>query len=305
MLLVGAGGFLGSHLLAAARTAGVRVAPVGHAGKEGVASCDLLDPAAVEACVEMVRPDLIVNAAGAASVKESWERPEEAFAVNATGVANLLDAAVRQAPAAHVLCLSSAEVYGESGAGASPLGEDLELRPLTPYGESKVAMEAFCARARERGQKVAVVRVFNLLGPGQRADFAASGFARRIAEAERAGAAEVELALGNPGAIRDFTDVRDAATALVELSQRELDGTYNLCSGVGVAIAELVAGLSRASRLELTVRQDPDLERPADPQALVGDPTRLRETIGFAPTIGFAQTLSDLLDWWRAELAAA
>src|SRR4051794_8262175 len=103
MLLVGAGGFLGSHLLAAARTAGDRVVPVGRAGKEGVASCDLLDPAAVEACVETVRPDLIVNAAGAASVKESWERPEEVFAVNATGVANLLDAALRQVPGAHVL----------------------------------------------------------------------------------------------------------------------------------------------------------------------------------------------------------
>jgi GDP-4-dehydro-6-deoxy-D-mannose reductase len=301
MLLVGAGGFVGSHLLAAARTAGVRVVP---AGRDSSPACDLRDPIAVEACIETVRPDLIVNAAGAASVKESWERPEEVFDLNAAGVAHLLDAASRQVPTAHVLCVSSAEVY-ESGDGASLLREDLELRPLTPYGKSKVAMEMFCARARERGQKVAVVRVFNLLGPGQRADFAASGFARRIAEAERAGLDEVELALGHPGATRDFTDVRDAARALLELSRRQLGGTYNLCSGVGVTIAELVEGLSQASRLKLTVRQDPDLERPADPPALVGDPTRLRETIGFEPTIGFSQTLSDLLDWWRAELAAA
>jgi GDP-4-dehydro-6-deoxy-D-mannose reductase len=301
MLLVGATGFVGSHLLTAARTAGVRVVP---AGRGSSPACDLRDPIAVEACIEAVQPDLIVNAAGAASVKESWERPEEVFALNATGVANLLDAAGRQVPAAHVLCVSSAEVY-ESGDGASPLREDLELRPLTPYGKSKVAMEMLCARARERGQKVAVVRVFNLLGPGQRSDFAASGFARRIAEAERAGLDEVELALGNPGAIRDFTDVRDAARALLELSRRQLGGTYNLCSGVGVTIADLVDGLSQASRLELTVRRDPDLERPADPPALVGDPTRLRETIGFEPTIGFSQTLSDLLDWWRSEVAAA
>jgi GDP-4-dehydro-6-deoxy-D-mannose reductase len=301
MLLVGATGFVGSHLLAAARAAGFRVIP---AGRDSVPACDLRDPIAVEDCIETVRPDLIVNVAGAASVKESWERPEEVFALNATGVANLLDAACRQVPAAHVLCVSSAEVY-ESGDGASLLREDLELRPLTPYGKSKVAMEMLCARAHERGRKVAVVRVFNLLGPGQRADFAASGFARQVAEAERAGDGGVELALGNPGATRDFTDVRDAARALLELSQRQLGGTYNLCSGVGVTIAELVEGLSQASRLELTVRQDPDLERPADPSALVGDPTRLRETIGFEPTIGLSRTLSDLLDWWRAELATA
>jgi GDP-4-dehydro-6-deoxy-D-mannose reductase len=72
-----------------------------------------------------------------------------------------------------------------------------------------------------------------------------------------------------------------------------------------VMIADLVADLSRVSKPELTARQDPDLERPADPSALVGDPALLRETTGFEPTIGLSRSLSDLLDWWRAELAAA
>jgi GDP-4-dehydro-6-deoxy-D-mannose reductase len=306
MLLIGAGGFVGGHLLEAASQAGLRVVAAGRAGGAEAPACDLLDSAAVSACVEAVKPDLVVNAAGSASVGRSWERPAEAFATNATGVLNLLEAVARQAPAAHVLCLSSADVYGAGGEAALPSAERLAPQPLTPYGASKAAMEVICGQyERGRGLRVAVARAFNLIGPGQSRDFAASGFAHRIATAEQTGVAEVEMALGNPGAVRDFTDVRDAARALVELSRRELGGTYNLCSGRPLAISGLVEEMSRLTRVRLTVCQDPGLERPADPAALVGDPSRLREATGFAPEIPLSRTLADLLDWWRARLASA
>jgi GDP-4-dehydro-6-deoxy-D-mannose reductase len=306
LLLIGARGFAGSHLLEAAGAADVRVVPAGREGFAGVPPCDLRDPAAVAACLDAVAPDLIVNAAGAASVAASWERPGEAFAANATGVLNLLEAVATRRPEAHLLCISSAEVYGEPGAEALPLSEGLEPRPVTPYGAAKAAMETLCGQyARGRGLRVAVVRAFNLFGPGQSQRFAASGFAHRVAEAELGGAAEVELALGNPAAARDFTDVRDAARALLEVSRRELCGTYNLCSGRALTIAELVAELSRLARLPVSARHDRDLERPADPAALVGDPMRLREATGFEPAMPLSQTLSDLLEWWRHELASA
>jgi GDP-4-dehydro-6-deoxy-D-mannose reductase len=306
LLVIGARGFAGAQLRQAASEAGMAVAAAGRQGGDATPGCDLLDPAAVEACLDEVKPTLIVNAAGAASVARSWERPGEAFAVNALGVLNLLEAVARRAPSAHVLCISSADVYGERGEEELPLEEGLAARPVTPYGTSKAAMEVICDQyARARGLRIAIARAFNLIGPGQSPGFAVPGLARQVAAAERAGAAKVELALGNPGAVRDFTDVRDAARALLELSRRQLCGTYNLCSGRGVTIAELVGELSRLSPVAVSARHDPALERPADPAALVGDPGRLHRETGFEPAIPLARTLSDLLERWRAEPAAA
>ncbi len=305
MLVVGAAGFLGAHLASAAAEAGLRVLPAGRSPGPEVAACDLLDPGSVAACVAAAQPDLVVNAAGAASVGRSWERPAETFAVNAAGVLNLLEAVAAKAPAAHVLCISSADVYGIREEGELPLGEELEPRPVTPYGASKAAMETLCGQyARGRGLRVAVVRAFNLVGPGQSPQFAVPGFARRIAAAEREGV-EVELVLGNADAVRDFVDVRDGARALFGLSQQELTGTYNLCSGRGATISDLVAELAAAARVPVKVRRDPELERPADPPALVGDPRRLGEATGIKAEISLARTLSDLLDSWRSSPAGA
>jgi GDP-4-dehydro-6-deoxy-D-mannose reductase len=304
LLLLGASGFAGAHLRKAFSQRGLRLATSSRGGGAGAPACDLLDADAVAACVEAVRPQAIVNAAGSSSVARSWERPAEVFAVNATGVLNLLEAVARHAPEAHLLCLSSAAVYGEPAEEQMPLGEDTEPAPVSPYGAGKLAMEELCAQFRRaRGLAVAVVRAFNLVGPGQPPFSAASGLARQIAAAERAGEPRVELALGNPGAARDTTDVRDAARALAEVSARRLTGTFNLCSGIAPTVADLAASLAGATEVEVSTRVDPALARPADPLLLLGDPSRLREATGFAPQIPLGRSLADLLDWWRAELA--
>ncbi len=306
LLLIGAGGFIGNHLEVAARAAGLEVLATARQASGEAPGCDLLDPASVSACVAGVRPDLVVNLAGAASVGRSWQQPAETFAVNATGVLHLLEAVAQEAPSAHVLCVSSADVYGMREEAELPLSEQLQPRPVTPYGASKVAMEVLCGQyGRGRGLRIGVARLFNLIGPGQSSQFALPSFARRIAAAEGAGEPEVDLALGNVAALRDFVDVREGARALVDLSLQELDGTYNLCSGRGTTIAELVEELIGQARIPVAVRQDPGLERPADPPALVGDPTRLREATGFSAETPLAQTLADVLDSWRADAASA
>jgi GDP-4-dehydro-6-deoxy-D-mannose reductase len=304
LLLLGASGFAGAHLRQALSQRGLRVATSSRGGGKGAPACDLLDPEAVAACVAAVRPDAIVNAAGSSSVARSWERPAEVFAVNATGVLNLLEAVARHVPDAHLLCLSSAAVYGEPDAEQMPLDEETPAAPVSPYGAGKLAMEELCAQyARARGLAVAVVRAFNLVGPGQPQFSAASGLARQIAVAERAAEDRVELALGNPGAARDTTDVRDAARALAEVSARRLTGTYNLCSGVAPTVADLAAALASATELEVSTRVDPGLVRPADPPLLLGDPSRLGKATAFVPEIPLERSLADLLEWWRAGLA--
>jgi GDP-4-dehydro-6-deoxy-D-mannose reductase len=305
LLLIGACGFLGRHVREAASGAGLEVVAADREGADG-ARCDLLDPGSVAACLAEADPQLVVNLAGAASVAASWERPAEDFAVNATGVLHLLEAIARQAPSAHVLCASSAEVYGEPGGDGLPLTEDREMAPLTPYGAAKAAMEVLCGQyARGRGLRIAVIRAFNQIGPGQSPAFAASGFARQIAAAEAAGAERVELAVGNLAATRDFTDVRDTARALAEASRRELIGAFNLCSGRALKLEALVEEMAKATPLPVEVRPEPSLSRTADPSTVYGSSERLREAVGWAPEIPLSRTVADLLDWWRAELAAA
>jgi GDP-4-dehydro-6-deoxy-D-mannose reductase len=305
-LLIGSRGFLGTHLQRAAAAAGLRVVAASRLGDEGVPPCDLLDPASVDRCVEVAAPDLIVNAAGSPSVARSWEHPEEAHAINAAGVRNLLAAAARLAPHAHLVCLSSAAVYGQPGQEEMPLGEDAPLAPVSPYGEAKLAMEALCREAEGPGRPgIAVVRAFNLIGPGQPPFNAASSLARQIAEAELAGWPSVELMLGNPEAARDLIDVRDAARALVELARERVAGTFNLCSGQAHSVAELAAALASMTALEVETRTDPALARPSDPLLLLGDPGRLRGATEFASEIPLQRSLADLLEWWRRQLASA
>lgn len=302
ILIVGAGGFVGRHLVDVATVAGLPVVAAGREASAAAPACDLLDPRAIERCLEAVAPAAIVNLAGAPSVARSWEHPQEAFAVNAAAVLNLLEATSRAAPDAHVLCLSSAAVYGEPGEDAMPLAETAPVSPVSPYGAAKASMEAICGQyARSRGLTIAVVRAFNLLGPGQPPFHVAAGLAREVAAAERAGEGSVRLPLGNPGARRDYTDVRDAAAALLEISRRRLEGTYNLCSGRAASVAELAAGLGASSSLEVGTYVDPTLARPADPPLLLGDPSRLREATGFTAETALDASLADLLEWWRGQ----
>lgn len=304
LLLLGSSGFLGRHLREAALASGLRVLAAGRRPGQ-LPACDLLDPAALAACIAAAAPDLIVNAAGDSSVARSWEQPAAAFAVNATGVRNLLAASAEKAPGAHLTCLSSAAVYGEP-AEQMPLAESAPAAPVSPYGEAKLAMEGFCAEySRSAGLSLAVVRAFNLVGPGQPPFSAASGLARQIALAEHAGEAEVGLAVGNPEAARDSTDVRDAARLILELARRRLQGTYNLCSGRAPTVAEIATALGQLTPLRVSTRVDPALARPSDPPLLLGDPARLREATGLEPSISLATSLADTLDWWRSQPGAA
>ncbi|MEK6277763.1 MAG: GDP-mannose 4,6-dehydratase [Actinomycetota bacterium] len=303
LLLIGAGGFAGAHLRQAAEAAGMRVVGGSRSPAGTEVACDLLQPASIAAAIDDVRPQVVVNLAGAASVAESWREPGAAFAVNATGALNLLEALAASAFDAQLICASSAEVYGQAGPERMPLREDEPLRPVSPYGSSKAAMEVVCGQyVRSHGMRIAVVRSFNQLGPGQPAAFVASALARQVAAAEVRGSDAVTLAVGNLSAARDFTDVRDGARAYREIAAGGATGTYNLCSGKPVRISSLIEMMREATPLEVDTSPDPELTRPVDPPVVYGSAQRLREATGWEPEIPLQRTVAELLEWWRAEL---
>jgi GDP-4-dehydro-6-deoxy-D-mannose reductase len=184
------------------------------------------------------------------------------------------------------------------------LQEDDPLVPNSPYALSKLAQEMEGTRAIEDGLHVTIARAFNHMGPRQDPFFAASGFARRIADIE-AGRWEPEIAVGNLDARRDLTDVRDTVRAYRLIVEQGATGRpYNVCSGRAITIRDLLDRLLARARVPIRVRIDPTRLRPNDVPLLLGDPTRIQTELGWLPEIPLDRTLDDLLDDWRSRAAS-
>jgi GDP-4-dehydro-6-deoxy-D-mannose reductase len=133
--------------------------------------------------------------------------------------------------------------------------------------------------------------------------FAESSFARQIAEIEIEQAPAV-IQVGNLDAVRDFCDVREVIHSyLLLLEKGESGKVYNVCSGKGIAMREMLSALIALSSIKVEVHVDPARLRPSDLPVLVGDPGRLREATGFAPSGDLSGALKNLLADWRAAVA--
>ena len=222
------------------------------------------------------------------------------------GIVHLLDAVRSLGLRPAVLVVGSAEEYGPVRPEDMPIREETPLRPASPYAVSKVAQGALALLyGPAGGLRVVLTRTFHHTGPGRGEAFAESSFARQIAEIE-AGRREPVLRVGNLDAVRDFADVRDVVRAYWMLLEKGEGGrAYNVCSGRGRRIRELLDILLAASVARVEVRTDPDRLRPSDVPAQVGDPARLRSATGWEPTIPLERSLQDLLDDWRARVAAS
>jgi len=296
-LVTGGGGFVGRHL-------GTHLGSMGDEVISIDLEVDVADPEAITAAVLDAQPDAIYHLAALSHVGESWGSPAEVLRVNVLGTAALLAAgrALDEPPV--VLVVSSAEAYGAVGPDDLPITESTPLRPISPYAASKAAAEQLALQAwRGYGQPVVLVRPFNHVGPGQAPTFAVSALAKRIVEAERDRSGRV--AAGTLTARRDYTDVRDVVRAYRLLVTRGTTGdTYNVCSGVDVAVSEVAERLCALAGAEVELVTDPDLVRPVDLPVLRGDPGHLVADTGWRPEIAFDDTLLDILEFWRQRLAA-
>ena len=306
ILVTGAAGFAGSHLLdLLAADGGDLVAWRRPGGKpprrvERVTwdAVDLLDRAATFAAIARWRPRAVYHCAAAAHVGQAWEHSADTFAVNVRGTHHLLEAVRRASVGAVVLITSSAMVYQPSN---EAIREDHALVPPNPYGLSKLAQELLALRAIGDAGDIRIARAFNHVGPRQDPSFAISGFARQIAEIEAGGRAP-EIVVGNLDARREVTDVRDTVRAYRAVVDRGARGRpYNVSSGCAHAVGEILERLTAKARVRVDVRVDPGRLRPNDVPLLVGDPTRIREELGWTPTIPLDRTLDDVLEYWRSQ----
>ena len=296
-VVTGAGGFVGQALIAHLQAAGDEVV-----GLDRAQGPDITDPAAVREAVGRHRPEAVYHLAAVTHIGASWDAPLEVFRINAEGTLNVLSACAA-ADVGRVIVVGSADEYGAVRPEDLPLTEEAPLRPLTPYGASKVAADYLGLQAfLGQGLPVIRVRAFNHTGPTQSDRFMIPGLARRIATAERENRKEIPVGSLDP--VRDYTHVEDVVAAYRLLVERGEPGeVYNVCSGVGHSVADVAEHLLALARHAIELVPDPALVRPVEVPRLVGDNRRLREATGWTPTRPFEDTLAAILDRWRGELA--
>jgi GDP-4-dehydro-6-deoxy-D-mannose reductase len=305
ILVTGSHGFVGTHLRAALRGPGVEVTGAGIGSVEPgegetCRELDLRDAAAVRALVHDTVPDVVYHLAAVAGHGAAAEAAREAVDVNVLGTRNLMDALAERGGAVRVVHMGSSAQYGAIPARCDPVDEDAPQCPLGVYGWSKTASEAVAMAYDGRaGIEVVGARPFNQTGPGEPPHLVAASFARQIAAVEAG--AEPVIRVGDLSPVRDFTDVRDTVRGLLALATRGAHGrVYNLCSGRGVAIRDVLALLLDKTGVSIEVRADPARMRPVDLPRQVGDAARARRDTGWAPGIGLSTSLSDVLDEWRS-----
>lgn len=272
--------------------------------------CDIKDAHNVSEVIEATQPDKIFHLAAQSYVPASWDSPVETLMINMAGQTNILEA-VRKIKSKEknydpvILIAGSSEEYGLVFPNELPIKETNLLRPLSPYGVSKVCQDLLGFQYWH-SYKIKVIRsrAFNHSGPRRGEVFVDSNFAQQIAKIEK-GLLPPVIKVGNLEAKRDFTDVRDIVQAYWLATEKCQPGeAYNICSGKDFTIQEVLDKLlSLAKNKDIKVEQDPARMRPSDVPLLSGDSSRFRELTGWSPKIDYLnQTLEDMLDYWRKQI---
>jgi GDP-4-dehydro-6-deoxy-D-mannose reductase len=260
---------------------------------------DIRDAAAVRVVVQECRPDYVIHLAAVTFVPDSIVDPGITYQINFMGTLNLLMALVDASFTGRMLFASSAEVYGVVPEADLPIRESQVLAPRTPYAVSKAAGELLCLQhALTRGIDVVVVRLFNVIGPGQSSKFAVSSFARQIAELEAVGGGE--LTVGNLDVTRDFIDATDTVDAFVDVLRSGRHGEiYNVCSGAETNLRDLLNALRSLSSIPVGVRVDQKRVRAAEQRRVLGDHRKLTEHTQWQPKVPLADSLASIISDWR------
>jgi len=304
VLVTGAGGFAGGHLIELLAGSADLVGwsrtqpPPEIAALAKWQRVDILDREQVTDTIAMLRPDSIFHCAGLPHVAESWADTAAPLATNVLGTHRLIEAVERVGARCRIVVTGSAQVYAPSN---EPIAEDDRIAPSSPYALSKLAQEQLALRSNSDTVAIIVTRPFNHTGPRQKPSFLAPSVARQIVMFER-GLLEPVLKVGNLDPSRDIMDVRDAVRAYAALMKTGTPGTiYNVASGVARPVRSIVEALVSRARVPVRIEQDPSRIRPSDVPVLAGNPRRLKQSTGWSPQVSFEKMVDDLLDYWRAQ----
>ncbi len=301
VLVTGAAGFVGSHLLAhlsGDETPPRRIVAVDvRAGRTPVADwreCDLTQIGRTRSLLQAVRPEAVVHLA---SVTQG-DDPAAYFSANVHAAANLLEAAAALTTPPRVLIVGSAAQYGVTSGKHVQVDETRPTAGTTSYAVSKNLQERWALLYHRLGRvPVVCVRPFNLMGPGQPPTLVPAAFLGQVADVVDGKAESVRV--GNTATRRDFLDVRDAVAAMwavLGAGEEVLGRVFNIASGRAVHVQEMLDACVALAGREIPVQRDPARFRPVDVETIVGDASRLRDATGWRPRIPWRRSLDAM---WR------
>ena len=317
LMITGAGGFVGQHLIKAALDGEspyeeILACAYGGRGeveiKDRVSSVylDILDHQMIKQTISDFQPTHIVHLAAISHVMKGLQDPHGIWSVNVIGTLNLLENLQHLIPNAVLLFASSSEIYGRSFQSNTALDEHAELHPRNPYATTKAAADLMALQYADTGLHIIRARPFNHVGRGQSEDFVIPTFAAQIARIE-AGLQAPKIKVGNLNAARDFLDVRDIVQAylsLLDLANELPNGSaFNICSGKARSVQSILESLIAISKVECEVEIDPKRMRPSDTPVARGNAEKIKKMIGWLPRYEWTKTLSDVLNDWRKRVS--
>lgn len=304
VLVTGANGFVGNHVIDELLSHKIKVIGVGGEGGSSLVSnkignylvIDLTNPAQTQQ-IDFSHVDGVIHLAGLAAVGPSFDEPMKYIDTNIGIETNLFETAIKQNAKPRFLIISSGSLYDSKA--TLPLTEKSAVLPNSPYAASKLGQEQMAKYYASRGFEIVIARPFNHIGPGQNPGFIVPDLAQQIIQAENGDIKEISV--GNLDAKRDYTDVRDIVRAYrLLLESGEPGETYNICSGKSLSGHEILEGLLKASGHQLNVKQDPAKMRPSDTPLIYGSHDKISKQTGWQPEVALQKTFEDVIGDWRS-----
>lgn len=306
ILITGATGFIGSHLLSSLLEQEHEVFALerymtgryvlGANRSVKTVFGDLRDHFSVRQVIREVQPEVVMHLAAISPVSYSYDHPNEVIETNFIGSVNLAEACRREVPHfRQFLFASTSETYGN---GPVPKTEDTPQNPNSPYAVSKLAAEKYVLYMRDAyGFPITVLRPFNTYGRKDNTHFVVERILVQMLSGN-------SIKLGDPTPIRDLLYIDDHVNAYLSClgNDKAIGEVFNFCTGQGITILELVDSLKDITAIQEEVVWNTIPKRPLDIQVLIGDHTKATRILGWRPKVKLEEGLSIIADYWRKKL---
>lgn len=311
VLITGITGMIGSHFANATRSRGWKTYGIARSSAasrmsalqdENIIRVDILDKSALESVVRDLRPDVVVHMAGQAFNGISWRIEDYTHLANGCGTLNFLQACKKHCTEAKILLACSSAEYGDVEESECPLKEERLLRPVTPYGVSKVVTETLGFQYfTNYKMKIFLPRLFIHVGTGHPPATAVQNIARQLALISK-NKLDPVIHVGNLSSARDFIDVRDGVDGMMLMLEKDMYGEpVNICTGKAYKISDVLNILLEISGLTVDMVEDQSLLRPSDERLLLGDNSKLKG-IGWKQKYSIEETLEAVYQDWLGRI---
>lgn len=306
VLVTGANGFVGMHLVKELAENGYRI--VGFGGHKGFKKplpfldqyivLDLTKISDVET-IDFKNIDYIIHLAGLAAVGPSYANPMDYISTNMGIEVNLYEEAIKQNVRPRFLIISSGTLYNQRS--KLPLKEKSDIEPSSPYAISKLGQEELARYYSLRGFESIIARPFNHVGPGQNTGFIVPDLMEQALNVKLGKIKKILV--GDLTAKRDYTDVRDIVKAYRLLLTKGIpSNVYNICSGKSVSGKEILKIILKQLKIKPQIEIDPLKIRPVDITDIYGSYKKLNEATGWQPTISLETTIKDVVRDWNKKI---